>query len=437
MRSIDLELIKWVNAKNRKPLLVRGARQVGKTFAIERLGREHFEVFCKIDFEEEPELKIAFELDLKPERILKDVLSRKKIKMIPGKTLLFFDEIQACPKAIMSLRYFYEQMPDLHVIAAGSLLEFILDDENFSFPVGRLQTLYVRPFSFNEFLSFKGEIQALEWIKTATLQEPIGQSTHKLLIRLLKEYFIMGGMPSVLYKTEEAEERKIEQRSILEMYSNDFGKYAKYSKQKYLRILFERAPYLVGGHFKYSKIDPDVDSRELRVALELLSRSGLIHRIYHSASSGIPLGSQVNEKKFKLLFLDIGLLNSKMNVPIDLLSQEDLVMMHDGALAEQFVGQELIANANPYYAPDLFYWEREKKGADAEIDYVLEINGQVVPVEVKAGKTGRLRSMRQFMEEKASPVGVRISQAPLSKGTGILSIPLYMVSEISRLLKEV
>lgn len=356
--------------------------------------------------------------------------------MIPGKTLIFFDEIQACPKAIMSLRYFYEQMPDLHVIAAGSLLEFILDDDNFSFPVGRLQTLYVRPFSFNEFLRFKGEMQSLEWIKTATVKNPIGHVTHMLLLRLLKEYFVMGGMPSVFYKTDELSESRIEQRSILEMYSNDFGKYAKYSKQKYLRVLFERATYLVGEHFKYSKIDPDVDSRELRIALDLLSRSGLIHRVFHSSSSGIPLGSQINEKKFKLLFLDVGLLNSKMNVPMDLLTQEDLVMIRSGALAEQFVGQELIANANPRYASELFYREREKNGSDAEIDYVLEVSGKVMPVEVKARKTGRLRSLRQFMEEKNVPVGIRISQAPLSKEKDVLSIPLYMMSEISRLLQE-
>ena len=174
MRNIDAELKKWVLSKNRKPLLVRGARQVGKTFAIEKLGNEHFDYFCKIDFEQEPELKEAFNLDLIPDRILQDLSSRKKIQVIPGKTLLFFDEIQACPKALVALRYFYEQRPDIHVIAAGSLLEFILDDANFSFPVGRLQMLYIRPLSFNEFLYFKDEFQALEQIKTATMQNPIG-----------------------------------------------------------------------------------------------------------------------------------------------------------------------------------------------------------------------------------------------------------------------
>ena len=434
MRNVDIDLRKWVGAKNRKPLLVRGARQVGKTFSIEKLGKECFEYFYKIDFEQEVELREAFNLDLIPERILKDLSSRKRMQIVPGKTLIFFDEIQACPKALMALRYFYEQMPDLHVIAAGSLLEFILDDANFSFPVGRLQTLYVRPFSFKEFLWFKGETQSLEWIKTVTIESPIGEATHLLLLRLLKEYFILGGMPGVLYKTDEIEESRIEQRNILEMYSNDFGKYAKYSKQKYLRALFEKAPYLVGEHFKYSKIDPAFDSRELKSAVDLLSRSGLIHRIFHSASSGVPLGSQINEKKFKVLFLDIGLLNSKMNALLDFLIQEDLVMIHSGALAEQFVGQELIVSANPHYSPELFYWEREKKGSDAEIDYVLEIEGKVIPVEVKAGKTGRLKSLRQFMEEKKIPMGIRISQKPLSKEKDILSIPLYMVSEISRLL---
>ena len=436
MRFIDLELQKWIYAKNRKPLLIRGARQVGKTFAVERLCKEHFPHFCKIDFEQEPELKEAFSLDLDPKRILKDLSSRKNIQVIPGKTLVFFDEIQACPKAIMALRYFYEQMPELHVIAAGSLLEFILGDANFSFPVGRLQTLYVRPFSFNEFLQFKGEFQALEWIKTATIQNPIGPATHLLLLRLLKEYFISGGMPAVLYKTDNIQESRIEQRSILEMYSNDFRKYAKHSAQKYLQSLFDRAPYLVGEHFKYAKVDPHMDSRELKIALEMLGRSGLIHRIYHSSCIGVPLGASLNEKKCKLLFLDIGLLNSKMNIPLDFLVQEDLSLVHSGALAEQFVGQELIAYQIPYYAPELFYWEREKKGSDAEVDYVLEIYGKIVPVEVKAGKTGRLRSLHQFLQEKQVPLGIRISTVSLSQDNTILSIPLYMISEISRLVQE-
>lgn len=434
MRNIDLELAKWREAKYRKPLLVRGARQVGKTFAIERLGREQFEGFCKIDFEQEPELKAAFEQDLVPERILKDLSSRKRVTITPEKTLLFFDEIQACPKALMSLRYFYEQMPSLHVVAAGSLLEFILHDEEFSFPVGRLQTMYMRPLSFREFLHFKGEAQALEWIQSATWENPIGPSTHLLLLRLLKEYFITGGMPGVIYKTEEMQQIRLEQHSILDVYSNDFGKYAKYSQLKYLRILFERTPYLVGEHFKYSKIDPDVDARALRAAIDLLNRSGLIHRIYCSSASGIPLGSQMNEKRFKLLFLDVGLLNSRLNTPLDFLSQEDLTLIHAGALAEQFVGQELIAYANSYYPAELFYWEREKMGSDAEVDYVLELGGKMVPLEVKSGKSGRIRSLRQFMTEKEVPMGVRISQAPLVKEKEILSVPLYMISEIPRLV---
>ncbi len=435
MRDIDLELKKWALSKERKPLLLRGARQVGKTFAIEKLGKELFDVFCKIDFEQEPEFKVAFDLDLVPSRILRDLSSRKKIEIIPGKTILFLDEIQACPKAIMALRYFYEQMPSLHVIAAGSLLEFILHDPDFSFPVGRVQTLYMRPLSFREFLQIRGERHAVEWIQTATLQQPIGGATHLLLLRLLKEYFILGGMPQAVYGASDFHRIRLEQRSILEMYSNDFGKYSKFSQQKYLRILFERTPYLVGEHFKYSKIDPHIDSRALRTAIDLLGRSGLLHRISCSSASGLPLAAQLNEKKFKLLFLDVGLLNSQLNVPLDFLSQENLTMVHSGAMAEQFVGQELIAYANPYYASELFYWEREKKGADAEVDYVLELEGKMVPLEIKSGKTGRIRSLHQFMLEKKPPIGIKLSQAPLTQEREILSVPLYMISEIPRLVR--
>ncbi len=433
MRLIDLHLSKWAQSEGRKPLLVRGARQVGKTFSIDRLGNSSFASFCKINFEEEPEFKAAFEADLSPERILRDLSSRKKIEITPGKTLLFFDEIQACPKALMALRYFYEKLPALHLVAAGSLLEFVLHNPEFSFPVGRVQLLYMRPLSFMEFLSAKGESQMVQWIQTATVEEPIGASTHLALLTLLKEYSIIGGMPHMVYGKTPISEIQAEQRAILEMYSNDFGKYSKYSQQKYLRILFERVPYCIGEHFKFSKIDPDVDARALRTALDLLSRSGLVHRILFSAASGIPLAADSHDKKQKLLFLDIGLLNSRLNVPLDFLSREDLTLVHSGALAEQFVGQELIAASPPGHATDLFYWEREKRGSEAEVDYVLELEGRVIPLEVKAGKTGRLRSLRQFMEEKKAPLGIKVSQTPLALERGIFSVPFYMVSQIARL----
>lgn len=242
-------------------------------------------------------------------------------------------------------------------------------------------------------------------------------------------------MPAVVFGTTDIQQSRIEQRAILDIYSNDFGKYAKYSQQKYLRAVFEKAPYLVGEHVKYSKIDPHVDARALRTAMELLNRAGLIHRIFCSSASGIPLGAQINEKKQKLLFLDVGLQNSRLNVPLDFLSQEDLVIVHAGALAEQFVGQELIAYANPYYTSELFYWEREKMGSEAEVDYVLELEGKIIPLEVKSGKGGKIRSLRQFMLEKQSLLGIQLSQAPLSCQERISNIPLYMISEIPRLVK--
>src|ERR1700733_12152077 len=194
-RMLEKELVRWKNSPDRKPLLVRGARQIGKTYVIEKFGKEHFESFVVINFEETKEIRKAFEETLNPSLVLRDLSTRLNQPIIAGKTLLFFDEIQACPNALMSLRFFKEQMPELHLIGAGSLLEFLMNDERFSFPVGRIEYFYMYPLSFIEFLDAKEEKAALSWIKEATPKIPIGAATHASLLRSVKEYFIVGGMP--------------------------------------------------------------------------------------------------------------------------------------------------------------------------------------------------------------------------------------------------
>lgn len=200
-----------------------------------------------------------------------------------------------------------------------------------------------------------------------------------------------------------------------------------------MRLLFEAAPRLIGDHFKYAKIHPHAQSRDYMESLDVLTRTGILHQVFANAASGIPLAVQKNEKKFKLLFLDIGLLPQ---APDATLAVEDLTLINSGNLAEQFVGQELIAYAKPYQRATLYYWEREKKGSDAEVDYVVEVGPHVIPIEVKGGKTGRLRSLKEFILEKKAPLGVRISQAPLSLENNILSVPFYMIQEIPRLVAE-
>ncbi len=434
-RLIEKDLKEWKNSENRKPLLVRGARQIGKTYVIRQFGKESFDSVVEINFEEMKEIKRAFEGDLTPSLILRDLSARLKQPIIPGKTLLFLDEIQACPNALLSLRFFKEQMPELHVIGGGSLLEFVLGDGRFSFPVGRIEYFYMQPLSFIEFLEAKGDSASLTWIKEATPDQPIGAATHASLIQSIKEYFIVGGMPEAIsFFIEKQQFLGLEQihHNLLNVYENDFGKYPKSSQQKFMKMLFEAAPRLVGEHFKYAKIHPHAQARDYLESLQVLSQTGILIQVFANASSGIPLATQKKEKKFKLLFLDIGLLPQ---VSESILDAEDLALVNKGSLAEQFVGQELAAYIKPYMKPILYYWEREKKGGEAEVDYIIEVGQHIIPIEVKAGATGRLRSLKQFMTEKKSPFGLRICQAPLSFEDNILSVPFYMVREIPRLVQ--
>ena len=433
-RFIEKDLIAWKDRPDRKPLLIRGARQIGKTYIVEKFGKENFESLVTINFEEMKEARKAFDGDLTPHLLLRDLSIRLNQPITPGKTLLFFDEIQACPNALLSLRFFKEQMSELHVIGAGSLLEFILGDGHFSFPVGRIEYFYMRPMSFAEYLEAKKEHEALRWIREATPAQPIGALTHAHLLKIVKEYFIVGGMPEAVnsfLNTNQFIGLDRIHHNLLNVYENDLGKYPKTSQQKFMKLLFEAAPRLVGDHFKYSKIQPHAQSRDYLESLDVLTRTGILIQVFANSASGIPLASLKNEKRFKLLFLDIGLLPQP---PVAILDSEDLTTIHNGSLAEQFVGQELTAYTDPYLRASLYYWEKEKQGADAEVDFVIEVGSQIVPIEVKAGKSGRLRSLKQFMTEKKTPLGLRISQAPLSLENNVLSVPFYMVQEIPRLI---
>jgi len=226
------------------------------------------------------------------------------------------------------------------------------------------------------------------------------------------------------------------QAGILNTYRNDFGKYAKTTRHKYLEKIFERAPGVIAQRFQYSKIDPHMQSRELKPSLEDLVNAGLIYIIHCSRSTGLPLNANVNEKKFKLLFLDIGLVKQTSMLEADLMLRKDLMLVNRGALVEQFVGQELLTQFPPYLPGEIFYWEREKKGSAAEVDYVMSVDDAIIPIEVKAGKTGTLRSLQLFLNEKQSPFGVRVSMKPLSFKNRVLSVPLYMLHELKRLVRE-
>lgn len=436
-RTIEPLLVKWKNQKDRLPIILRGARQVGKSFIIEKFGQEHFETLVTCNFEFRPELVKCFD-NLDPLSICTKLEVAFNTRITPGKTLLFLDEIQNCPAAITALRYFKEKFPELHVIAAGSLLEFVIHEERFSFPVGRVQFLYLKPLSFYEYLVSQNHDRLVEILENVTLQNPIEPFIHDQLILRLREYFLIGGMPSVVrsfLKNKSFLECQTMLASLLETYRSDFSKYASKAQYRYLQIFFERAPALIGKHFKYSHVSTEHRSQDLKIALEQLGWAGLLHKVIATSAAGIPFQIHAKENKFKLLFLDCGLANSANKLDIQSAWDKDLMQINAGAQAEQFVGQELLAYASPYVNTQLYYWERDKKGATAEVDYVIQQESEIFPIEVKAGTTGSLKSLSQFLLEKETPFGIRISLHPLSFHDRVLSIPLYLISQLTRLMR--
>ncbi len=433
-RSIEPKLIAWKNSKEHLPLLLRGARQVGKSYLIEYFGRNHFENFVVADFERYPHLKNAFSVR-DPGQIIRELELLLKQKITAGKTLLFFDEIQECPDALVSLRYFKELMPELHVIAAGSLIEFLLNDHRYSFPVGRVEFLYLRPLSFSEFLEACAPI-VYGRLATLTQEEPLSATEHSELLKWVRQYFYVGGMPAAVQAYVETnsfiEAQKVHDR-ILQAYQSDFGKYATQVQHKYLQMIFQKTPSLIGQILKYTHIERDARSRDLKPALQLLAHAGLINQVFATTASGLPLHSHIRDHRFKLLFLDIGLLQTACNVNAQEFFDKGLLQINAGMLAEQFVGQELLANAQPHSNLPLLFWESESAGT-AEVDFVKTIESKIVPIEVKSGSTGSLRSLHSFMEQKKIALGVRISEHNISLDGHILSVPFYVMAKLEGLV---
>jgi hypothetical protein len=435
-RSLESLLVSWKDGKHPLPLLLRGARQVGKSFLATEFGKKYFQDVAVIDFEQKPELKRIFSSKDPKEIILKIEFSLKQ-KIVLGKTLIFLDEIQECPDALLSLRYFKEQMPKQHIIAAGSLLEFLLHDESFSFPVGRVDFLYLRPFSFVEFVEAVDPF-LLPYLESFTLYSRPDEVQHKMFLHLVRRYLLIGGMPDAIKSSIEdaslLECVKVQNR-LLQSYESDFGKYAPHTKHGLLHLIFQKAPSLVAQNLKYSRLDPDRRSRELKPALNLLFHTGLLKPCYFSSSSGIPLHAYIKDEKFKLYFLDVGLLQAATKVDPMVLLEGQITQINSGMIAEQFVAQEMIAYYDPTMNPYLIFWETEK-GGQAEVDFVISHKNHIIPVEVKSGSTGSLRSLKSFMSQKHSPFGVRISDQNLSFHDGVLSIPFYLITLLPKLIDE-
>jgi len=438
-RNIYNCLIKWKNSKTRMPLLLRGARQIGKTYIVEAFAKTEFTDYLSINFELNPEYCHCFS-ELEPRLVLERLSLTSGKTILPGKSLLFLDEIQECPRAIQALRYFKEQCPDLHLVGAGSLLEFALNQQDFRMPVGRVEFMYMYPLTFIEFLNAVDHSNLSQHLLKVDIKSGVDNVVHEKLLKLMRLFFMLGGMPAVVqaYKSGESLQRcQSIQAFLLNGYRNDFGKYASLIYQQHCRRVFEKAPSLIAQHFKYVDVDPDIQSRSIKTALRLLMQAGLMLPVYETKVNSAQLNASINEKKFKLLFLDVGLasyvlkLNSEIKEPVDLLS------INHGAIAEQYVGQELIAHQPNFQQSELYFWQRAKRNDSAEIDYVITVDNKILPVEVKAGKTGRLKSLQTFMKEKKSVLGIKISQDKLYIDGKVLSLPLYMISQLERIVSTI
>jgi len=429
-RFIDYHLTTWSTQKSFKPLLLRGARQVGKTYAVRQLGKK-FDSFIEINFELNQKARSIFAQDFHPDRIVKEIGYLTNQEIIPGKTLLFFDEVQAEPHAIQALRYFYEMMPGLHVIAAGSLLDFAID--LVGIPVGRVDFLYMYPMSFLEFLYALKELILFRAILQHDIQQPISVIAHERLLQLVKEYLVIGGMPEVVncWSLEKSAATcfKIQQQ-LITAYRQDFNKYAKKNQIKYVDLVFDNIPRQLGKKFKFSAMPGEFRKRELSPCIDLLVTAGVVHKVYHTAAQGLPLGGQIDVDDFKLVFLDVALAQSALGLDIsqDLLSFEQ-PWINKGEIVEAFIGQEMLAYSNPTIKQQLYYWASSERSSQAEIDYVAVIKQAVLPIEVKAGVGSTLKSMHQFLQKHPqSKSGLRFSAQNYHVYENIHSYPLYAVS---------
>ncbi len=438
-------LKQWADSQERRPLILRGARQVGKTWLIESFGHRHIGQCVTLNLERTLRATELF-ADPSPQANLRaiEALTGKRIE--PGKTLLFLDEVQAAPEVLAKLRYFHEDIPSLHIAAAGSLLDFTLEAHTFSMPVGRVSYLYLEPLSFEEF------IEALEapddaersptrdFLRSWNPSQPISTPLHEKLLGLCREYAMIGGMPAAVEKYRKSHsylECQQLQYDLLATYRDDFAKYAGRVPHPRLLKILNAIPRMVGQKFVFSRVDKEEQTAPLKQALNLLCQARVCHKISASHGNGIPLSAESGGKKFKIIAADTGLMMASMNLgSSDLLKEPDLTLVNEGAIAEQLVGQ-LLRSLSPHYIdPELYYWVREAHGSEAEVDYLIQNGTDIIPIEVKSGKTGHLKSMRLYLKEKkTSTFGIRICSQPPHFMPELISIPFYLTQQLPRLLK--
>jgi predicted AAA+ superfamily ATPase len=433
-RHATRHLTTWADTPKRRPMVIRGVRQVGKTWLVRDLAARRFAGrLHSIDLERRRDLHPIFAGDLDPVRIVSALEAMLGERIVPGRDLLFLDEIQACPRAIVALRYFYEELPELHVIAAGSLLEFALG--GISVPVGRVDYLWLRPVTFSEYLAGIGNEVAAEIVAAGPRQ--VADTTHRLLLGHLRDYLFVGGMPAAVQAYAESG-RLLDafdvHESIVATYRDDFLKYQPRTGIDYLDDVLSSVARSVGQQLKYARLSALATPPTVKRAFALLERAQLVRRIRGLKHVGLPLGADAS-RSFKALVVDVGLMQRLAGLPSTVeLAKTDLLGIYNGAVAEQYVGQELAAV--PQRNEDLFYWARAAKSSTAEVDYVVRIGASARPVEVKSGPAGRLRSMHILLAQQPEVApGIVLSEAPYAELTEqrLVFVPLYFAGSLERL----
>jgi predicted AAA+ superfamily ATPase len=432
-RKIDADLSMWNRENGRKVLLLRGARQVGKSSAVRNLSRQ-FEYFLEVNFEEDKDVRAFFEGgSLSPRPICEQLALRYGVPIVPGKTLLFFDEIQACIPAIGSLRFFYEKMPELHLVAAGSLLEFAIEEIP-SFGVGRVTSMFMYPFSFYEFLGAMGEDMLLNAIRGANCARPLHEVIHCKAADLLKRFLIVGGMPEAVARyvnTGDLLQVQTVLSSLTVSLKNDFAKYRRKVPALLLNEVFDSVARQAEGKFVYEKAAVQASNAQVKQALDLLLMSGLVVPVTHTAANGIPLGSEINPKIRRMFMLDTGIFQCVSGLDMSrLFVANDFKTVNRGAMAEMFTGLELMKNASPYSPFPLYFWQREKRQSSAQIDFLVQRGEQILPIEVKAGTQGTMQSLRMFMQEKKIERGIRTSLENFARYENIDVYPMYAIANL-------
>lgn len=448
-RLIDKELLEWKESALHKPLLLRGARQVGKSSSVRHLAT-HFDYFIEVNLERDEELKSLFPSNINVKEIASKLGALYGVPIIPGKTLIFIDEIQACENAIKSLWFFKEDYPELHIIAAGSLLEFTLKNLK-SFGVGRIRSMFMYPLSFDEFLMAEGKRSWVECKRKADSDNPLFAPIHNGLVDEFRKYLLVGGMPACVVQWLSSNDYlacAAEQEDIHQTYYDDFAKYSERMDPQLLRNTLHSVVVQTGGKFVFSKVEGGYRSDDVKRALTMLSDAGLIKEVMHTAANGAPLGAQANPKFKKYIFLDTGLLlricdlylggAKDMISTIMLGTAEELV--NKGGLTEMVVGWEMLKYSTPRVRHDLFYWENTDKGTSSEVDYIIMHNGKVLPIEVKSGVSGKMKSLRLFMKKKGIDKAIRMSLENFGKLSAVDNVtnmnmqinivPLYAISNL-------